>query len=368
MFALPTPARLSRVAVVVVVVAFFSKGALGLAFGKTSSTLLSRKSANPVGLPTSNEASRRDALTRLVGSAAIAVAPMPAVAAPPMATGEPDNVGASLERRMRPKPPKLLRSKLNQDFAVLLMRSSYNALDRLDCVPMDQFQRDFFLIRQAEYEPYVKSLGPGVVQQGDLKDPYYFDFISFAQYATVARDMKDPPEFFEEKQPEDMGEDEPMNFKPVVVKRQVDAKLLPEKYSEMVGEAILERLEYTFSGTTSAIPELKNRPDSARTLSALKQCCVLFVINGFAWDGSVEVVKEGSSNQSGSAAGTKFEVVFQSPANLWSGKALQLRRSVPTNDFFLKTARALLSRAGYSISSFAVKYENNQEVTTFSIS
>ena len=42
----------------------------------------------------------------------------------------------------------------------------------------DQFQRDFFLIRQAEYEQYVKDLGPGIVQQGYLTDPYYFDFIS----------------------------------------------------------------------------------------------------------------------------------------------------------------------------------------------
>ena len=101
----------------------------------------------------------------------------PSNAAPPMTPGEADGLGARLERQFRPKAPKVIRSKLDQDFAVLLMRSSYNALDQIDCVAMDQFQRDFFFIRQAEYQPYIDQLGPGVVQQGMLTDPYYFDFI-----------------------------------------------------------------------------------------------------------------------------------------------------------------------------------------------
>jgi hypothetical protein len=71
-----------------------------------------------------------------------------ASAAPPVAQGEFETGGAQLLRAFRPKPPRLLRPRLDKDFAVLLMRASYNALDDLDCVPMDQFQRDFFLIRQ----------------------------------------------------------------------------------------------------------------------------------------------------------------------------------------------------------------------------
>jgi hypothetical protein len=94
-------------------------------------------------------------------------------AAPPITADEANNLGARTKRFFRPKPPKILRPRLNQDFAVLLMRSSYSVLDDLDCVAMDQFQRDFFLIRQAEYEPYVQELGVGFVKQGDLADPYY---------------------------------------------------------------------------------------------------------------------------------------------------------------------------------------------------
>ena len=62
--------------------------------------------------------------------------PLPAVGAPPMTLGEAEGLGARAERSFREKPPKALRSKLNLDFAVLLMRASYNALDKIDCIAM----------------------------------------------------------------------------------------------------------------------------------------------------------------------------------------------------------------------------------------
>lgn len=66
-----------------------------------------------------------------------------AIAAPPMTLGESDGLGARTQRALRPKPPKILRPKLNQDFAVLLMRSSYQALDKIDCVAMVRFCLEF---------------------------------------------------------------------------------------------------------------------------------------------------------------------------------------------------------------------------------
>jgi len=62
--------------------------------------------------------------------------PDSSVAAGPVTEKETDSLGVLARRALRPKPPKLLRRKLSQDFAVLLMRSSYNALDQLDCVAM----------------------------------------------------------------------------------------------------------------------------------------------------------------------------------------------------------------------------------------
>jgi len=66
-------------------------------------------------------------------------------AAAPITSKEADNFQAKLQRLLRPKPPKALRPKLDQDFAVLLMRSSYNALDQLDVVAMVRFWVIFFL-------------------------------------------------------------------------------------------------------------------------------------------------------------------------------------------------------------------------------
>ena len=85
------------------------------------------------------------------------------------------------------------------------MQSSYNALDDIDVAAMDQFQWGFNLIRQAKWASYVGSIGSTGVQQGDLCDPNYFDFISFAQYATIVREIVDsPPVIFEEQQQSEM--------------------------------------------------------------------------------------------------------------------------------------------------------------------
>ena len=69
--------------------------------------------------------------------------PQVAEAAAPISLKDTDSLAAIAKRKLRAKPPKILRRKLSIDFAVLLMRSSYNSLDSLDCVAMDQFQRDF---------------------------------------------------------------------------------------------------------------------------------------------------------------------------------------------------------------------------------
>jgi len=182
-------------------------------------------------------------------------------AAPPIAQEETENLGALACRFLRPKPPRVLRQKLDKDFAVLLMRSSYKVLDELDCVPMDQFQRDFFLLRQAEYEPYVKALGPGMVQQGDLTDPYYFDFISFAQYLAINREISlDPPYVFEERQPEDddSDTDEPQRFVTKVVRRDrsITNDMLADEHSRRVGALILKHFDERLGDTPSSLPKI----------------------------------------------------------------------------------------------------------------
>merc|ERR1712157_373453 len=207
--------------------------------------------------------------------------------------------------------------------------------------PMDQFQRDFFLLRQAEYLPYCESLGPGLVQQGMLSDPAYFDFISFAQYATISREINNnPPAVFEESQPVDVGPDKPMKFVPVIVRRNsdlLDNSLLPLEHERIVGNAILDHFEAKLGQTSAALPVLSNRPDNQTILAGLQQLVKIFLINGFAFDGSA------------ASAGSQFSLTLISPSTLWSGQVLKLRRAKPANDFILKAARIYLQRAGYSI-------------------
>jgi hypothetical protein len=95
-----------------------------------------------------SSSSRRELLSRVGSLSLIGIIAQrnPAYAAAPITVAETGNLGALTQRALRSKPPKVLRKKLNIDFAVLLMQSSYNALDQLDCVAMDQFQRDFFIL------------------------------------------------------------------------------------------------------------------------------------------------------------------------------------------------------------------------------
>lgn len=307
-----------------------------------------------------------------------------AVAAPPISAKETDSVLAIAKRKLRKKPPKTLRRKLSQDFAVLLMRSSYNALDDLNCVGMDQFQRDFFLLRSSEYEAYTQALGDGLVQQGDLTDPYYFDFISFAQYKTINRELtKDPLMVFEEMQlaPEDdkrMDDSSSSNnnngvagrFIPVVVQRdpKMSNGLLVPTHSSKVGAVVLDRLIETFSDSDSRIPNLDAilRPGEEKYPSllyaALQQLVNLFLISGYAFGGDVAMV----ANDSGNARGTKFKISLNAPATLWGGQVLQQEGAALSNNFLLKCVTELLARAGYDSTS-TTKYEGTTEVITVTV-
>lgn len=91
----------------------------------------------------------------------------------------------------------------------------------------------------------------------------------------------------------------------------------------------------------------------------------LFLINGYAFDGNVEIQK--ASGIPGSAAGSTFRLTLLSPANLWGGKALSFQKSPLKNDYLLKTAIALAEDLGYRVISSSVKYEGNSEVSILTL-
>ena len=96
-----------------------------------------------------------------------------AVAAPPLAARAADEgmspaqaAARAWELSRRPRPPMALRPRLDLKFAVQLARTSYAVADDMGFVAMDDFQRTFFLNRQAEWQDYRDSLpfGNGVTQ------------------------------------------------------------------------------------------------------------------------------------------------------------------------------------------------------------
>jgi len=288
-----------------------------------------------------------------------------ASAAEPVQTKDTDGIKALLQRKMRPKPPKVLRPKISQDFAILLMRSSYNALDEMDCISMNQFQRDFFLIRASEYETYTRNVGDGMVQQGDLTDPYYFDFISFAQYKTINREIINDPLFvFEEQQipPEGSSQERTdakgnARFVPVVVKRDptLTNDMLIPIHSSKVGSTILDKFEENLKETELKIPNVVYRPNSSTLFLGIRQIVKLFLINGYAFNGEV-VENDGVTK--------KYVITLNAPVTLWGGKALQLEGEPLDNDFLLKTITEYIRRSGYSKIKSSTKFNGStQEIT-----
>jgi hypothetical protein len=130
--------------------------------------------------------------------------------------------------------------------ALLLMRSSYDVADELDYVPMNRFQKEFFLRRADEWALYRQDHESmkKVVSDSmfELSNPLYFDFISSVQYATISALMRDPaPMEFEEQ----------LGLEPVHVVRRdpaVSNALLPALFLERVGDRILDTILVNFTG------------------------------------------------------------------------------------------------------------------------
>jgi hypothetical protein len=236
-----------------------------------------------------------------------------------------------------------------------------------------------------------------MVKQGVLTDPY-FDFISFAQYKTINREIKlDPSMIFEEQKGIEQDEDRPQKFVPVIIKRDPNLKnsMLGPEHNREVGELIVNRLEEIFGGPDSAIPKIlhNSRPDASEFTSlawilqslseqcwslrlffvctidtlfaSLKQLVNLFLINGFAVSGSVSIVSDNAATID--ANGTKYSIRLTAPATLWGGQALQQEGATLLNDFVFKAARELCYRAGYGVSSSSITYAGSVEETVFTI-
>ena len=167
----------------------------------------------------------------------------------------------ALERQLRPTPKLLPRRRMDLDFAVLLMRTTYATADELDFMPMDEFQKAFFLLRQAEWDVYKQALPR--VTQGDLSDPAYFDFISFAQYATISACMRNGRRIFTE-----LVDANGTALTVVRDPRLADNALLPAAMAERVGDALYGKLCDKYAAIAPRVPR---EPTASALVDGVRQ-------------------------------------------------------------------------------------------------
>ena len=156
--------------------------------------------------------------------------------------------------------------------------------------------------------------------------------------------VQDPPFVFVEKQPVQVPDDRPQQFTDVVIRRDpaLTNDLLPVEHSQRVGARILTRLQELFNGTASALPRFdynnatdgsSTRPNAVQVQAALQQLVALFVLNGYAFDGTATLVNDETTWAKSSSSRLQFCLSLTSPATLWGAQALLNERAVVTNNF-----------------------------------
>jgi len=258
----------------------------------------------------------------------------------------------STNRPAIPSPPpdaiKFPRKRLDIKFAVLLMRSTYEAVDALDFIPMDKFQVKFWKQRQSEYESYVRLYEPLKFTQGDLADPLYFDFIAYSQYTAISREIQsDPPKVFQESQ----GAEGPV----VTVRRAAefeDNAKLPAFLERGVGDRIYEGMRDGFRTGADSIEVLFGAPRPCGRAAGL-ECAVagaeeilkVFQERGYCLKAAVTDVRPGEKGRGGT-----FHIRVEGPATLWGLQRLESRLSVVYHSFHSLAIAAFLRASGYEVS------------------
>ncbi|KAA8499286.1 hypothetical protein FVE85_6871 [Porphyridium purpureum] len=262
---------------------------------------------------------------------------------------------AVLDGVLRPPPVRQFRAPLDLAFAVLLARSTYNAMDELDFMPTDRFQREFFLLRADEYEKYIKHTR--VARQGDLTDPAYFDFISYAAFRTVSQEMFGRPQKVFEEQFDAQG-----SKRLVLRDPNISDASLPSRFRQLVGDKVLlgvrEQMQLPqFEGTQGPSPSaLNSSSPSADLVGGILQT---MKSKGFALviDSEVSIGKVETAGSRNGPASMSVAWELAAPATLW-GEAYLRRRRALVNDFDAMMIEAMFRQCGWRLAEGS--YQNTR--------
>ena len=256
-----------------------------------------------------------------------------------------EGIAALITRTGRPGPINVPRKRLELPFAVQLMRSSYNTADELDFVAMDEFQKDFFKYRSYEWEDY-RAKHPNILQ-GDLTDPNYFDFITFAQYAVINEKMKNAKVEFVEKFNAD-GDTR-------VVRKEISNALLAPTHSSKVGNFLLDYIIDTYTPNGLVPKGIGEKKSTKKFVEDVNMIMDVFTINGYCLDSEVvHIMENGGGSSSGSSENDSdrkllARLTLKLPANLWSFQVLKGMKAPLLNEFSLKVIGALAQRSDISV-------------------
>ncbi|KAJ9531575.1 hypothetical protein QJQ45_014960 [Haematococcus lacustris] len=265
--------------------------------------------------------------------------------------------------RVFPAPPQPVlypRKQLSLPFAVLLMRSSYEAVDALDFIAMDSFQVKFWKFRQSQQEGYALQYAPALqVRRGDLTDPLYFDFINFSQWAVIGQEMPNGQQVFKEFCEECEGQRQ-------VVRRDsalADNSLLPARFEERVGDALYRGLRDGFRGEVfGAPPALPASASLDEVGSKVQQLLDIMVARGYALKAFVAGLDPLTStdNPTLTPGAARLRVAASGTVTQWGVANLSFRRSPVVNAYEGLLVESYLRASGRKVDSHTMTYNDTE--------
>ena len=189
----------------------------------------------------------------------------------------------------------------------------------------------------------MQLLSPLRVQQGDLEDPQYFDFVSFAQLVTIGKLMRSgvAQQVFQEATGAE-GTIRTVLRDPALR----DDALLPEAYARLVGDKLFAGLRDGFEDEVFGGPAACAAPDFSCAVDGVRALLAVFVARGYAFSGDVLDVD---------AEARRFKVRLGGAATLWAMQSLAARASTPTCDFVGYTLAAFLRASGWADAAYTAQ-------------
>eukprot|EP00793_Prasinoderma_coloniale_P005376 PRCOL_00004784-RA len=256
----------------------------------------------------------------------------------------------------RAGPVAFPRRSVRLRLAVLLLRSTYESVSSAEVVSDADFQRFFFLERQSAWQPYLNLYSPSRIDQGDLSDPLYFDYISAAQYLTLARILRDAssgalPLLYERTvyvpPDEEAGTEE--RWETSVARRNPDlddAGALQAFIERAVGDTILGHAETDFADAKVTVPPACEDPSLLErercVYAGAKQILASLVDGGFALKAEVSELEPSTED----VGGATFAVRLEGPCTLWSSQQLRAQQVPLANDLDAFLLAAWARRSG----------------------